>query len=292
MTKKQSLAEIIQSERLAQDSPEMQTIIESRNEIQRLIQSEYGHNEISIRYGGSKAKGTILLREHDSDLLVYFHRNNESAGSTLSEIYHAIKETLETQYHTEPGTTSLRVFRKSGNSVRSLKVDVVPGRFVHGSDGNVHLHQNGGAKDYLLTNPEKHIQHVTQSGVVPALCGLKLWKIMNAVAIKQFPFELLCIDLLSPLKKYQLEDQIRLVLESIAEMDSPPRVEDPANPSNDVSSALKITWPDVQMAARGSIQRLDYGWTDALGLPDKASRDEQIFAMAASVRTPTKPWAN
>ncbi len=287
-----TLQQIIDDERLSPDSPEMDTIVMSRGEIEALLRAEFGYAGLSIRYGGSKAKGTILKCEHDLDLFVYFHRDNDAAGQTLSDIYAAVARALAKKYRVKPGTTSLRVYVVDGATQRDLKVDVVPGRFIEGSDGDVFLHQSDGDKDYLKTNPETHIKHVAESGVVPAVCGLKLWRIKNGVAVKQFPFELLCIDLLKPLRRRQLDEQVASVLQQLAEMRTPPRVEDPANSNNDVSTVLKDAWPDIRQAASDSLQRMGSGWADVLGLPADGAAEEKLFAMAAAVRTPTKPWSN
>lgn len=292
MSKKKSLQEIIADERLSQDSPEMAVILASRAKIETLIREEYGHSDISIRYGGSKAKGTILKCEHDADLLVYFHRDNDAAGKTLREIYQNVGATLGKAYAPEPGTTSWRVHEDIGLSKRYLKVDVVPGRFINGSEGDVYLHQKNGEKDWLQTNPEKQIKHVTESGLIVPLCGLKLWRIKNGVGVRQFPFELMCIDLMGDLKTRSLDDQVYIALERMAEMANAPRVVDPANENNNVSAALKLAWPEIRQAATDSLNRMDQSWADVLGLPPEHVSDEKLYASAALVRTKTQPWSN
>lgn len=286
-----TLQQIIDEERLDPDGPEMSAIIASRNDIEALLRRSFGYSGISIRYGGSKAKGTILSCEHDLDLLVYFHRDNTAAGDTIADIYRSVGDALAQDYFVQAGTTSLRVYAGNGPARRDLKVDVVPGRFIEGSSGDVFLHQNDAQKSYLMTNPETHIRHVAESGVVPALCGLKLWRIKNGVGVKQFPFELLCLDLLKPLKRKLLDEQVQSVLGQLAAMRSAPRIADPANTNNDVSGMLANAWLDIQQAASDALRRTSYGWADVLGVPE-AVAGEKLYAMAAAVHTPTKPWSN
>lgn len=292
MSETKSLEEIVDEERLDPNSPEMKAITTSRKAIEDLIRGEYGYEGLSIRYGGSKAKGTILKCEHDADLLVYFHRDNDVAGKTLREIYEAIGTTLNGHYAAEPGTTSWKVHALVGTARRYLKVDVVAGRFIDGNEGDVFLHQKSGEKDYMLTNPEKHISHVTESGLVPALCGLKLWRIKNGIRVKQFPFELMCIDLMSDLRRRSLEDQVYTAIQRMGDMARAPRVVDPANSNNDVTKALNLAWSEIRQTASDALNRMDNGWADVLGMPPEAASDEKLYDMASAVAQPTKPWSH
>ena len=286
-----TLKQLIKDERLVPEGPEMEAIRQTRSDMESMIRGKFGIRGLTFKYGGSKAKGTILKCEHDLDLLAYFDNDNKIAGNTLEEIYNSMWALLNQPYDVVPGTTSLRLYQQGAR--RDLKVDLVPGRYTESDDGTVYLHQNGGEVNWLKTNPDMHIEHVTESGVVEALCGLKTWRVRNGVkSMRQFPFELLCIDLLQPLKRKTIEEQVSGVLEGIASTDTPPRVEDPANKDNDVSKRLKEGWGDLRSAAQSSLGRANQGWASVLGIPPEPANVDTLHAMARSVSVQTKPWAN
>lgn len=286
-----TLKQIIDDEKLDPDSQHMADIRAAGDRIEKIIRARFGRDGISVREGGSKKKGTILKCEHDLDVLAYLHRSNALAGATLAEIHASMGALLSQHFLVEPGTTSWRVFEVVNGARRDLKVDLVPGRFEDDSLTRVWLYQKDGERERLLTNPEKHIDHVVNCGALDAVCGLKLWRIKQGLDVSQFPFELLCIDLLKPLRSRSLESQVQGVLSAIAAMDRAPRVEDPANAENDVSSRLKRSWGAIQATAVRSLGRMNEGWSAVLGLPPEQADERRLYAMASSVRTPTRPWS-
>ena len=70
----------------------------------------------------------------------------------------------------------------------------MPGRFVDESGTDCFLYQASGEKERLKTNLDVHIDHVKNSGVIPGIRLLKLWKARRALSIRQFPFEMLIVQ--------------------------------------------------------------------------------------------------
>ena len=49
----------------------------------------------TIRYGGSKAKGTMIKEAYDLDMTCYFGHDDTRAGQTLEDIYGNTRKALE-----------------------------------------------------------------------------------------------------------------------------------------------------------------------------------------------------
>jgi hypothetical protein len=172
----------------------------------------------------------------------------------------------------------------------------VPGRYVEGDDGDVHLYRTSGEKRYLKTNPDVHIAHVKTSGVVPAIRLLKLWGARNATGIKTFALELLAIDLLQGRKSCTLPDQLEHVLTEFRDNAENLLIEDPANPhGNDLSELLSaMVRSNLAGFARITLERVDReGWQGVFGpveVPDKAADVSALKRMAAAATVRPKPY--
>ena len=295
MTRHDELLRILKTERLRENDPEMSAIREARADIEGVLARRFGTTDVTVRYGGSKAKGMMLKSAYDLDILDYFGRDNDRAGRTLPEIYKSVGDALREHYIVEERTTALRLYAKeNGGRGKALHIDVVPGRFIDDSRTDVFLHQKDAEQGRLKTNPDKQIEYVTKSGVVDGTCALKLWRVKNGLLVKQFPFEIMCVDILKPKKHLVLADQVRHGLTEIAEMTRPPVIVDPGNVSRDLSVLLTPdVWNDLHTAASQSLERLEWSnWSDIM-MTEPISVD--IAAVAATVKSAqiaTKPWCD
>lgn len=282
------LAYLLQEERLSDDSPEMDAVRDVREFVEQILFEAYGRSEFRIRYGGSKAKRTMMKCAYDLDLLCYFDRTADRAGSTLEEIYHDVRMKLEPHFEVHQGRTALRLGGKNPGDGR-LGVDVVPGRYVDESCSDVWLHQNHGDKQRLRTNPQTHIEHVRDSGARDHVCLAKLWRKKRELRVRQFPFELLCIDVMSAHEGYGLAKPLREMFEAIAGAETSPAVIDPANPSNNLASALSgDVWTEVRREADQTLLDLNRrSWSDVLRAKPEAAA---LSAAVAASSTRTQPW--
>ena len=82
MTPNDYLKEILERQQLLDDGKEMRELRKHRQDVETLLCSKYG-NAPHLRYGGSKAKGTMILESYDLDLHCYFERDETVAGETL-----------------------------------------------------------------------------------------------------------------------------------------------------------------------------------------------------------------
>jgi hypothetical protein len=287
------LHRILEAERLDPEGPEMREVQRARAQVEGILRDAFGTTGLSIRYGGSKAKGMMLKCSYDLDLLTYFHRDNDVAGSTLPAIYKSVGDVLAGHYHIKPGTTAIRLHAKDDRSSGpGLRIDVVPGRFIDESRTQVFLHQKDGDKGRLMTDPDEHIRFVRDSGVVEPACLLKLWRVNNGLLIRQFPFEILCINLLKPMKHLGLADQITRTLGIVSGMHAAPSVKDPANPDNDLSRLLTPDiWADLRAAATQAIANAQWqGWAGILLTEPVADAHAELATAVKSVHIATKPW--
>ena len=108
----QRVRAILQAERLTEQSPEMAPIRTERERVKSLLTEAFGASGVSMRDGGSKAKNTMLKRDHDLDMLYYAHADNDRVGGTLKDIYDNVLGVLANHYDFSPGTTAVRLFAK------------------------------------------------------------------------------------------------------------------------------------------------------------------------------------
>ena len=298
MSRNDDLHQLLNNQRIAQDSDEMKELRGHREDIEAMIREAFAGADITIRYGGSKAKGTMILESYDLDIVVYAHHSEDSLGETLGEIYDNIADVLSTSYHIEKKNSALRLSVKENQTeVNDIHIDVVPGRFVDDALGDAYLHQNEPGKARLKTNLETHIDHIKNSGVTDGLKLLKLMRVRHDVPVKQFALDLLGVNLLSGKDKLSLDDQLTHALETIRDSETPIAIQDPANPQgNDLSDLLADhIWADLRLTASAMLDQADEkGWATAYGDADSfdVGTAAVITQAAEAVDEPTKPWAS
>jgi hypothetical protein len=289
------LENVLNAQKLEDDSQELKDLQAHRQDVEKILRDGFPKSSPVIRYGGSKAKNTLIRKMYDLDIVCYFLRDDNGAGSTLEEIYNNVEAALDKQYFVTTKTSSLRL--RDLKSKIDFHIDVVPGRYVDDSKSDCFIYQNGADKNRLKTNLDVHIDHIKNSGVVPAIKLLKLWKARRGLQIKQFVFELLVIKLLKDKKYSSLDAQLKHVWTSITEADGPILVEDPANPTgNDLSETIKSAWPELSARSQDTLDLLDRsGWGAIFGEVDDEvndkSRTSGLISAAAAIAKPNRQWA-
>ena len=297
MSDKEYLEGVLADQDLADDSAELKELQGHRKDVEKLLREEFSDSSPTIRYGGSKAKGTLIKEYYDLDLVCYFPQDDSDCGDTLKDIYGNVRDALKSKYDVQEKTSAIRLRSKEATSLgKDFHIDVVPGRFVDASKADCFLQQTQGDKDRLKTNLQTHIDYIRDSGVVDAIRLMKLWKFRRGLRVKQFVFELLIVKLLAKKKAGSLADQLKHVWKEIADAEDPTCVEDPANPTgNDLMPALRDgTWSQLSEAATNTLSGLDNsGWESIFGSVKKISQGARVSglqAAAAAVSRPTKPF--
>jgi hypothetical protein len=289
------LQSVLSGQSLDDDSTELKELQTHRAEVEKLIRKSFGSVPI-IRYGGSRAKGTIIKESYDLDIVCYLPSDSNAAGETLQEIYENVRNCLRNGYYVEEKTSALRLKGNSADNYRrDFHIDVVPGRFTDGDKSDCFIYQNGADKCRMKTNLDVHIAHVNGSSVIDAIRLLKLWKTRKGLRVKQFVFELLIIDLLDRKKGESLSTQLVHVWEEISASDNPIHVEDPANPSgNNLTETMKAAWPELKSEATNTLDTIKWsGWEAVFGAvaaAKSATIAERAQRATAFVSAPNKPW--
>lgn len=296
MSRNADLSAVLDGQRIRQDSDEMKELQVHRAEVEALIREAFPGADITIRYGGSKAKGTMILESYDLDIIVYTDHEEKALGETLAEIYANVRGALSEVYHVEPKNAALRLYSKSNVGAGDrLHIDVVPGRFVDDKRRDAFIYQNEGEKNRLKTNLDLHIEHIRGSGVTDALKLLKLIRVRHGLTLKQFALDLLGVKLMEGTQGDSLDNQLTHVLASVCDADEAIAIEDPANPGgNDLSGLLNgAVWADFRAVAYKMLTEAeDAGWPAAFGEAEafESPKVAVITAAAEAVDEPTKPW--
>ncbi len=98
------LKSILSSQTIAPDSDEMKSLQESREEAEELLRTAFEDSNPTIRYAGSKAKGTMIKDSYDLDIVCYFEHDDNDAGESLKDIYDNVAAFLEDSYYVERKT--------------------------------------------------------------------------------------------------------------------------------------------------------------------------------------------
>jgi tRNA nucleotidyltransferase (CCA-adding enzyme) len=290
MTDKEYLEAVLKSQDLKDDSRELKDLQKERANVEKLLGAGFPGCSPTIRYGGSKAKTTLIKEDYDLDIASYFPNDDTSAGETLKDIYDNTEKALAGEYNVVRKRTALRLRSKKDVD---FHIDVVPGRFTDDTKSDCFLHQEGADKDRLKTNLDVHIEHIRDSGLLLAIRILKLWKTRKAIGVKQFAFELLIIELLNGTDK-SLPDQVKHVWTKLRDREDPVSIEDPANPTgNDLSDLLDDTvWSELSSVAKRTLETLEKdGWEAIFGkVSSGEDQAEKAQRAAAGVTAPNRPW--
>jgi hypothetical protein len=296
MTADEYLSEVLASQALGDDSDELKALQTHRADVEKLIRDNFKNTALTIRYAGSKAKGTMNKESYDLDIISYVASGDSTAGETLENIYENHKKALGKKYIVEPKGSALRI--KGCDPVNlgvDFHIDVVPGRFTDDTKTDAYLYQSGGDKTRLKTNLDVHLDHVRNSGVIDAIRIAKLWRVRNGLPIRTFVLELAVIKLLKDQKKKSLSAQMEHFWTELRDNSANLCIEDPANPNgNDLSKCLDDNLKSqlASVAKRTLEQIKSSGWEAVFGnvqKQEKAARIE-ILRSAAAVATPSRPW--
>ncbi len=289
MTPNEYLSETLNNQTLAEDSDELR---QRRDDVEQLLRKELASSSPIIRYGGSKAKRTMIKEAYDLDVVCYFLHEDDGAGQTLEEIFGAVRQALSKEYAVLAKASALRL---QSMSYEDFHVDVVPGRFVDDSKTDAYLHRTTGEKQRLKTNLQTHIDHVRDSGIVEAIRLLKLWRVRNGLRIKHFALELVAIELLASKNNEPLESQLEHAWTEMRDNIEGVTIADPANPTgNDLSEIFDEGIKQELSSAGGrTLHAIETdGWEAVYGkLPDEDDNSDKHLRQAAhQVRAPSRPW--
>ncbi len=297
MNDNEYLAAILKQQMLAPEGAELKALQEERARVEKVLREYFSKSSPTIRYGGSKAKGTMIKEAYDLDIICYFAHDDTAAGETLEDIYKNTKKALEAHYWIEEKPSALRLRNRDPKNFKTdFHIDVVPGRYTDDTKTDVFLYQSSGEKKRLKTNLDVHIAHVRDSGVTDAIRLLKLWRVRNGLRIRHFALELLAVKLLKEKKSATLVTQLKHVWDEFRDHSASLSIEDPANPTgNDLGPLLDTSIRnELATVSRATLEAIDKsGWQAVFGAVEEKSEEEKTASLsraAAAVATPAKPW--
>jgi hypothetical protein len=293
------LEDVLKSQTLDDDGEEMKALCKRKGEVEKLLKDKFTNNP-TIRFAGSKTKGTMIRESYDLDITCYFKSEDTQAGDSLKDIYQNVRAALQAKYTVESKASALRL-RGLDHDIHGVDfhIDVVPGRFSDDKSKDVFLHRENDDKVRLKTNPDVHVEHVRDSGVRDAIRLAKLWRERNGVGIKSFVLELLVVDLLREKKDRWLQTQMKHLWTEFRDHSASLSVKDPANPEgNDLSSFLgeDVRNQLMQIATRTMEQVDADDWEKVYGKVGKENASAMSSLLSAAITSrPTsqtfKPFA-
>lgn len=296
MDNEKYLKEILKSQTLSSDGSELAALQQHRAEVENLLREHFSESSPTIRYGGSKAKGTMIREAYDLDIITYFPNDDTAAGETLEDIYNNVRTALSKEYMVEQKPSALRIKDNSKESLGvDFHIDVVPGRYTDDSKSDVFLYRSSGDKKRLKTNLDIHLNHVKDSGVIETIRLMKLWRIRNGLSVTHFALELLIIKLLKKKQSLSLTKQLEYVWTEMRDNIDNLSIEDPANSAgNDLSELLSATIRSVLSYVSGATIKTieDSGWEAVFGEVEENedNKTARLKVAASAVVKPTKPW--
>jgi hypothetical protein len=281
MSDKKYLEDILESQTLDPDGQEMKDLRAHRADVDRILRKQFEKCSPTIRYGGSKAKGTMIKEAYDLDMTCYFARDENGAGETLQEIYENVEAALADDYLITRKPSAVRLKSRDLNQwATDFHIDVVPGRFIDEKNEDVFLYRSSGEKGRQKTNLDVHIEHVKGSGVTDAIRLMKLWRACNFLSVRHFVLELLTIERLKYKKSLDLPAQLKHVWTELRDNVDDITIEDPANPTgNDLSELFNASVrQELSSTARRTLELIEKsGWESVFGpAPEKSSRSRLV----------------
>lgn len=222
-----------------------QTLQVHKTEVTNFLRAEFGADP-KIKYAGSHEKGTMIRENYDLDIVCYFPSTDTRS---LKEIRDDVSTHLSKKYVLQDKASAERIMNLKGASApQGYHIDVVPGRFIEGSD-DVFIHVAYGDKERMQTNLKTHIKHIAESGCVPVIRLVKVWAHRKNVHIKTFILELFVVEALKGSQnKSDLKASFLKVMEAFKDKFGNLQLVDPANPTGNVVSRT-ISSSDKAMTA-------------------------------------------
>ncbi len=298
MTIEEYLNKILTTHKLTQNSLEMDGLRKERVKIEKLLNVEFAASSPTIKYGGSKAKNTMIKDSYDLDIICYFDSDCDSAGGNLKEIFNNVKAALEGVYFVEEKRSALRL-RSKDVFQADFHVDVVPGRYVDDSKEDCYLHQAEGEKCRLKTNLDKHISHIRDSKLTDIISLLKLWKTRSGLELKTFVLELLVVKYVDPTKLDKDKPLKSGLLEfwNCIDQQETLVVIDPANPEgNDLSPIFTASNKELlKMFTRQALDNYNKGNLMAIfgdsEIVDDSEKESLSESLKVNYQNAPKPYS-
>ena len=190
--------------------------------------------KLSIQQSGSRAKGTAIRGKSDMDMFLSI--DDPDNANTLKQYYESIYAFLKNN-----GYTVRKQNVSLGVKYYGCDIDVVPAKKVNSMSYqryNDHYLWSNKHQSRMLTNIQKHIDLVQQSGAKKEIMLLKVWRENHGLDFPSIYIEQLCVEELKSHNQYNLADNFMHMLQYVADNIEGKKVVDPSNCNNIISDTL------------------------------------------------------
>lgn len=215
------------------------------NELGNLIRNWFNSSlysfwgpSMEIQQSGSRAKGTAIKGSSDMDMFLSItDRQNED---TLKNYYDEIYEFLKGRgYKVRKQNVSI------GVNFKGYDIDVVPAKKTNKStysrdwqSYNDHWLWSNKKQVRTLTNIQRHIDLVRNSGLTKEIMLTKIWRNNHNLDFPSIYIEIIVREALQNSSSYSLSDNFLKVLRYIRDNIIDKKVVDPSNSQNIISESL------------------------------------------------------
>ena len=212
---------------------------------------------IEMQKSGSKAKGDAIKGKSDIDIFVSItDRNN---NYTVKQYYEDLYLFLKPYFY---NNTIRKQNVSIGVTYAGCNIDITPGKrvnhqnYVYGSNYYDHYIYSRKNDHNTLTNIQKHIDMVKNSGLSKEMMILKIWKNCHNLELPSIAIEIITCEVLKNNRSYSLYNNVKKVLESLRDTITTRRIIDPANSNNNIADTM--TAQEKEQIRRTAIQSLSY----------------------------------
>ena len=193
---------------------------------------------IATQKSGSRAKGTSLKGKSDIDIFVSI--TDPSNNNTTKDYYDSLHRFLKSKM----GDNELRRQNVSiGLSYAGCDIDVTPGKkinhathnYQNSQDHNIYSRKKDGL---VLTNIEKHISLVRNSGLQKEIMLIKMWRNCHGLELPSIYIEIFATEVFKNQQKGDLASNVWELIRVLRDTIQTRRIFDPANSSNIISDTL------------------------------------------------------
>ena len=221
------------------------------NEIYPVIRKWAGNQLREVRYSGSTAKGTGIKGTTDVDLFVSLKADT---SNTLKEIFNSLQSAMQSSGYPNAVKQNVSIHVKHKGS----EVDLVPAVHYGNASEDHWLYVNKSNRERTQTNVNRHIELVRNSGRIPEIILVKIWRKNHGLDFPSFYLELAVIEALK-CKRFGITDNFLTVLDYLSNEFSSARFVDPANTANIISDNLTSSEKTV-IASKAGESRRQQSW--------------------------------
>lgn len=219
--------------------------------------------DIEMQKSGSKAKGDAIKGKSDIDIFVSItDRNNLH---TVKDYYESLYSFLKPYFN----TNSIRMQNVSiGVTYAGCSIDITPGKRVNyqsygfGNSYSDHYIYSRKTNGNTLTNIQKHIDLVRNSGLTKEMMVLKIWRNCHNLELPSIAIEIITCEVLKNNNTGSLYDNIKKVFESLRDTIKLRKIIDPANSNNNIADSM--TEQEKEIIRKTAIQSLSYDHGDTV----------------------------